>query len=451
MKKTFVLRTEATLASTNPTLRFGNDNTIVIPMAILQNLYRYQGLPEKQRLAAKFIEYIDQIPEKELLSEIGYRQQNGSYLRIVDNNPLTEEVENMVDFSRLDKRVYQVCLDLKKVGHPNVILISKNPTIRLKARQLGIEAQMFKDEIFPSPKDQYNGFVEISMSQTSLDKMYQNGEIPIKEVYQYGMNAWLENEFVKITTETSHGIGRYSNGKILPLKYSRKLPNGYRALNAEQTMLWECLLAPPEIAPLVVVKGAAGTGKTYCSIAMALERLRNYSNTEVYDQILVASPTVTVSNERIGYLPGDIDEKVGPYLGGIMDNLKAIFREQAPEEDNSKLKDRAQELFERGLIEIQPIGFLRGRTIPRTVFIIDETQNIKPSDIQDIVTRAAKGSKFIFLGDPDQINNPELNSRYNGLVYLSEKMKGNALCWQVTLNSEKSIRGDLAQAALKIL
>ena len=260
-----------------------------------------------------------------------------------------------------------------------------------------------------------------------------------------------ENEFLIIKTECSSGLGRYTNGKIVQLQHNERLPQGCRALNIEQKMLWECLLAPPEIAPLVVVKGAAGTGKTYCSIAMALDKLKGYSEEELYDQILVATPTVTVSGENIGYLPGDIEDKVGPYLGGIMDNLKAFFRERNKDYDNLQLRQCAEELFERGFIEIQPIGFLRGRTIPKTVFIIDETQNIRPSDIQDIVTRAAKGSKFIFLGDPDQINNPELNTRYNGLVYLSEKMKGNALCWQITLNSEKSIRSNLAQEALKIL
>lgn len=452
MEKTFVLRTEAILASVDATLRFGGDNTIVIPMAILQNLYRYRGMPEKQKLAAQFIDYIDTIPQAQLLSAKGYQQKNGSFLKVQDNSKtLDEKIVRMEDFSNLDKRVYQLCLDLRKQGCPNVILISKNPTIRLKACELGIEAQMFKDEIFPSPKEQYKGYLMVATSQTVLSKLYQEGGFSVKEIYQYEKMEWFENEFVNIQTESSHGIGRYTEGKIVPLTYSKKLPNGYKALNVEQSMLWECLLAPPEIAPLVVVKGAAGTGKTYCSLAMALDKLRNYGNEELYDQILVGSPTVTVSNESIGYLPGDIDEKVGPYLGGIMDNLKAIFRRADPESDNRDLKDKAQELFDRGFIEIQPIGFLRGRTIPNTVFIIDETQNISPSDIQDIVTRAAQGSKFIFLGDPTQINNPDLNVRYNGLVYLSEKMKGNALCWQVTLNSEKSVRSKLAQEALLIL
>jgi len=455
MTKTFVLRTEAVLSSANSTLRFGDDNTIVIPMAILENLYKYKGLPEKQKLASDFIEYIESISMQELLSERGYKQKNGSYLRVVDNKlEINSKIGLLQNISTLDRRVYQVCFDLQESETKNrVILISKNPTIRLKAEKIGIEAQPFKDELFPAPVDQYKGYLDVYASQTVVSKMFSEGKISVNEIYNGNTIDWMENMFLIIHTETTSALGRFTNGKIVPLKYSKKLPNGYKALNLEQTMLWECLLTPPEEAPLVVVKGAAGTGKTFCSLAMALEKLKRYSNTDyaLYDQILVASPTVTVSNESIGYLPGDIDDKVGPYLGGIMDNLKAIFREKNPEFNNAELKTTARMLFEDEDIEIQPIGFLRGRTIPYMCFIIDETQNIRPSDIKDIVTRAAKGSKFIFLGDPSQVNNPELNSRYNGLVYLSERMKNNPLCWQVTLNSEKSVRGDLAQAALEIL
>ena len=208
-------------------------------------------------------------------------------------------------------------------------------------------------------------------------------------------------------------------------------------------------MAPPDIAPLVVVKGAAGTGKTFCSLAYSLEHLKKYGSNGLYNQILVGTPVEY--GEDIGYLPGDISSKVSPVLGGIYDNLKTMFREKNPEADNAMLQDQCEEVFERKFIEIQVIGFLRGRTIPYTCFIIDETQNVLPSDIKKIVTRAAKGSKFIFLGDPEQIGNPELNSRYNGLVYLSEKLKGNNLCWQVTLDSQKSVRSELAQVALNVL
>ena len=453
MKKVFVLRTEALLAAKNPTLRFGDDNTIVVPMAILQNLYRYKGVPEKMSMASKFIEYIDSIPQDELLSEQGFKQENGSYLRIVDNGTIEQTIANLADFSRLDHRVFQVCKDLK-ANHERVILISRNPNIRLKGNQLGINTELFKDEIFPKPCDQYKGMVAVFMSNDSIEKLFSDETgVPVEEVYQYKNFEWIENEFVAIESESSKAIGRYTNGRIVRLKYDKNIPGGHKALNVEQTMFWEALLTPPEEAPLVVTKGVAGTGKTYCSLAMALDGLdkKGDKNKRRYKQIIVATPTVTVSDENIGFLPGEIQDKVGPYLGGILDNLKEILRPRFPDYTNAQLKKKAQEYIDRGDIEIQPIGFIRGRTITNTVFIIDETQNIKPCDIKDIVTRSAEGSKFIFLGDPDQVNNPELNSRYNGLVYLSEKMKGNPHTFQITLNSKKSVRSNLAQEALDIL
>ena len=453
MKKVFVLRTEALLAAKDPTFRFGDDNTIVVPMAILQNLYRYKGVPEKMNMASRFVEYIDSLPQNDLLSEEGFKQENGSYLRIVDNGPIEQEIANLADFSRLDHRVFQVCKDLKKKSK-KVILISRNPNIRLKGNQLGIDTELFKDEIFPKPCDQYKGIVEVFMPGSSLEKMFTDERgVPVEEVYQYENFEWIENEFVEIVSDTSKAIGRYTNGRIVRLKYDKKIPGGHKALNVEQVVFWESLLMPPDIAPLVVTKGVAGTGKTYCSLAMALNAIEKKGDKkkQTYKQIIVATPTVTVANEELGFLPGEIDDKVGPYLGGIVDNLKEILRPKFPDFTNAELKKKAMEFFERGDIEIQPIGFLRGRTIPNTVFIIDETQNIKPCDIKDIVTRSAEGSKFIFLGDADQVNNPALNSRYNGLVYLSEKMKGNPHTFQITLNSKKSVRSPLAQEALDTL
>ena len=446
--KVFVLRTEAILASEDAPIRFDGDNMVVIPMAILENLYRYDGLTEKKKIASDFCEYISSFNQKELLSQKGAKQQNGSMIRVVDNRHIYEKIENTNNLTQLDKRVFQVCLDLQE-EEDQVILISQNPVIRIKAFELGIKAEPFKDEIFPKPEDQFTGHVNVYTSQTELNKLFREGYVPIKSMYDYNKIDWIENLFVNIKTESSSALGRYTDGRIVPLEYSQKLPNGYKALNAEQKMLWECLMAPPEIAPLVVVKGAAGTGKTFCSLAYALEHVRKFSSGDLYNQILVGTPVEY--GEKIGYLPGDISAKISPLLGGIYDNLKSIFREKNPDLSNMEINDQCDEIFERGYIEIQVIGFLRGRTIPYTCFIIDETQNVKPDIIKNIVTRAAKGSKFIFLGDPNQIGNPDLNSRYNGLVYLSEKLKGNSLCWQVTLSSEKSVRSELAQVALNVL
>lgn len=447
--KIFVLRTESILSSTKSTLKFDSDNCVVIPMAILENLYRYEGLTEKKKLARTFCnEYISSFSKKELMSKEGAKQVNGSRIRLVDNGEISENIEKMNNLSMLDKRVFQVCYSLKAENH-QVILISQNPVIRFKAYELGIKAEPFKDEIFPLPKDQYKGFISAETSKTDFDKFFQEDSIPVKSIYKANSIEWIENMFVNIVCGNNSTIGRYTGGKIVPLIYSKRIPNGYKALNIEQLMLWECLMAPPEKAPLVVVKGAAGTGKTFCSLAYALEHLKKFGTNGLYNQILVGTPVEY--GENIGYLPGDISSKVSPVLGGIFDNLESIFREKNPEADNLMIQDQCDEIFERKFIQIQVIGFLRGRTIPNKCFIIDETQNVAPDDIKKIVTRAAKGSKFIFLGDPEQFGNPELNERYNGLVYLSEKFKGDSLCWQITLDSKKSVRGDLAKTALNVL
>lgn len=448
MKKEFVLSLEAVVSAEHITLGFDSDNDVTIPMSVLEEVYNYNGLPEKKLVASRFLEYVDSLDMKELIGK-GVRQENGSILRVVDNGKIDAKLNS---FPMNEKRVIQVCLDRKKNSKSEVILIHLNPAMRMKAARIGINSEPWKDEIFPAPENQYMGRVKVSVSQTVLDEFYQKGEISIKDIYESKKIDWKENLFVVFESETgAGGIGRYTRNKILPLQYyNKKTENICKADNVEQKMLLECLLAPPEIAPLVVVKGAAGTGKTFCTLSVALEKLARYSKDGVYSQVLVGTPVVTIE-EDIGFLPGTIEEKVGPYLGGVRDNLRMIFKEKAPEKDNAQLESDADFLFRKEFIKIQSIGHLRGRSIPFTMFIVDETQNIQPKILLDIVTRAAKGTKIVLLGDPTQVNKPGLNTRRNGLVYVSEKMKGHSLCWQVTLNSEKSIRSDLAQEALKIL
>ncbi len=451
MKKEFVLSLEAIVSAEHITLGFDSDNDVTVPMVVLEEVYNYNGLPEKKLVASRFLEYIDSFELKELIGK-GVKQENGSILRVVDNGKIDIKLNNFPTSPFNERRVIQVCLDRKKNSKSEVILIHPNPSMRMKAAKIGINSEPWKDEIFPAPENQYMGRVKVSVSQTVLDEFYSNGEISIKDIYESRKIDWKENLFVVFESETgAGGIGRYTRGKIVSLQYyNKKTENVCKADNVEQKMLLECLLAPPEIAPLVVVKGAAGTGKTFCTLSVALEKLAGYSKDSVYSQILVGTPVVTIE-EDIGFLPGTIEEKVGPYLGGIRDNLRMIFKEKAPEKDNAELETDVDYIFKKGFIRIQSIGHLRGRSIPFTMFIVDETQNIQPKILLDIVTRAAKGTKIVLLGDPTQVNKPGLNTRRNGLVYISEKMKGHSLCWQVTLNSDKSIRSDLAQEALKIL
>lgn len=448
MKKEFILGVEECLADANITLSFDGDNDVTIPLVVLESLYNYNGEGEKKVLASKLIDYIKTF-SYEKISTIGCKQRNGSTLRVVDNGPINKKLKDLHNASTISKRIFQVCFD-RRSDDREVILISQNPAIGIQAADMHIKSQPLKEKIFPPLSEQYTGRCEGSISQTLMDQFHENGKISCKDVYEHEKIDWQENMFVTLRSETGNSlVGRYTMGEIVKLKYAKKT-DSCRPINNEQRFLLEALEAPPEEVPIVIVKGEAGTGKTYCTLSVALNHLAQYSDKNTYTQILVAAPTVTI-DEDLGYLPGEIDEKVGPYLGGIKDNLAMIFRNKNKDLDNQKLDMNVKYLFERKFISIQPIGFLRGMSIQQSIFIIDECQNIKPNILRDIVTRAGKGTKLVLLGDPSQVNKPGLNTSKNGLVYVSEKFKGNALCYQVMLNADKSVRSELAKEALKVL
>lgn len=461
MKKTFVLLTEATLSSEKSTLNFGGDNNIVIPQAVVERIYHYDKSPEKATIASRFVNYISMFSMKDLMSPRGVKQSNGSSLRIMDCGEISPEVNKLHDVNYLYKRSFQVCLDLIKSSKCPVILISQNPGVRLNAEKLGIPSQEFKDEIFPLPRDQYKGRAEVFAAKSAIDKLYADRFLPINAIYQYNKIAWHENMFVTISSEGSSTIARYTDGKLVPLMYQDNA--AFKPENAEQQMFMECLLAPPDIAPLVIVKGGAGTGKTYCALASALHTLASYGPVNTYEQILVSAPAVTI-DENLGFLPGDIDAKVSPYINGVQNNLIEIFKHSGGKfkKDKDKDKEKARvtrkeckesvnDLFGKGLIEIQAIGYLRGSSIVDTFYFIDEVQNIKPEIMKDIITRLSRGSKLVLAGDPTQVNTPGLNERRNGLVYASEKFKDISKCWQIELDSKKTVRSELALIAQEVL
>ena len=437
MPKTFVLRTHALLSSRRSTLNFGNDNEIVIPMTIIDEIRDMKKESfEKRRIARELLEYLNSFDMKELTSEQGVKQKNGSYLRIVKN--YTDINVEMEGLNSSAKRTLQVCLGLMEAGK-NVILVSNNLALQIKAKILGIKAESFKDEIFPSLNDQYAGRAVVHVRDDILNDFFRNGNCDVEEIFEKDMKVY-ENQFFIILSpdETRSALGQLKGKKICKLKYLEECPYGVKPKNVGQKFMIEALLN--DECPLVIIKGSAGTGKTFITLACGLSET---TDNKKYERILV---TRSVSaTEQYGYLPGDIEEKLSPYLAGIKDNLSILINGNK----NSKNKEDGSYFFEKNTIQIQAIGFLRGRSIVNTYFIIDETQNIEPDILKSIVTRAGEGSKFIFLGDPTQIDNPDLNERYNGLVYLSEKMKGKSV--QVSLLEEEYVRSKLAKEAAKIL
>lgn len=444
MSKVFVLRTHALLSSRGSTQKFGNDNEIVIPVAVIDELRKMKHESfEKGRIARDLLEYINSFNTDELMSKKGVEQSNGSILRVCTNfNDVEVKIEGL---SNPEKRTLQTCLGIINEEKKQVVLVTNNLSLQLKAKSLGIKAESFKDEIFPKLSEQYTGREEIFTRDDIIDGFYTNGFMNISDIFENQKRSFIENQFFVIKSENKSALGILKDGKIVKLKTQKANPYGIKAKNVGQKFMLEALL--DQDCPLVIIKGNAGTGKTFCTLAAGLEETEN---NQKYSRILVTR-SVTAS-EQYGFLPGDIEEKLSPYLAGIKDNLAILLHGSKNKTNkNDQFYEDGTSYFERGVVQIQAIGFLRGRSIVDTYFIIDETQNIEPDTIKSIVTRAAEGSKFIFLGDPTQIDNPNLTERYNGLVYLSEKMKGNPMCVQVTLTDNESVRSELAREAAKIL
>lgn len=453
MSKVFVLRTHALLSSRRSTLKFGDDNEIVIPLTVLDEIriIRKESF-EKGRIARDLLEYINSFPADELMSEKGVKQENGSILRISNNfDSIQVKMDNL---NSSEIKTLQTCLGINQKEKKMVILVTNNLSLQFKAKVLGIKAESLKDEVFPRFSEQYTGRMEIFVSDDIIDSFFENGYVNPEDILDSIKEQIYENQyFIMRSYSGKSAIGKYLNGSIQTLDFQKVFPYGVKPKNVGQRFMLEALL--DDDIPLVIIKGSAGTGKTFCTLAVGLEKTFNGKENK-YSRILVTR-SVTAT-EQYGFLPGDIEEKLSPYLAGVKDNLSILCNSKKGSEkddydihNEKPIKENGDFFFESQLIQIQAIGFLRGRSIVDTYFIIDETQNIEPDTIKSIVTRAGNGSKFIFLGDPTQIDNPNLTERYNGLVYLSEKMKGNPMCAQVTLSEEESVRSMLAREAAKIL
>lgn len=452
MSKVFVLRTHALLSSRRSVLKFGDDNTIVIPLVVLDELRTLKKESyEKGQIARDLLEYINSFPTDEIMSKEGVLQENGSILRISNN--YSDISVNIEGLTNPERRTLQTCLGIMQEEKRKVILVTNNLSLQLKAKFLKIKAESFKDETFPRLGEQYTGREEIYTRDDIIDLFYQNKFIEVEDVFNNSEIEFIENKFFVINSpQNKSALGIFKKGRIVMLNHQNAHPYGIRTKNVGQKFMLEALL--DDECPLVVIKGNAGTGKTFCTLAVGLDEVLEQKK---YSRILVTR-SVTAT-EQYGFLPGDIEEKLSPYLAGIKDNLSILINGSKNKEKNSQRGFEAEDenyedgsyYFERNVVQIQAIGFLRGRSIVDTYFIIDETQNIEPDTIKSIVTRAAEGSKFIFLGDPTQIDNPNLTERYNGLVYLSEKMKGNPMCAQISLSDDESVRSKLAREAAKIL
>ncbi|MEY8001031.1 PhoH family protein [Clostridium sp. Mt-5] len=458
MKKTYVLDTNVILYSSGAILSF-EDGDVVIPEVVLEELDGFKkdknDLGANARHAARLI---DGFRKKGKLNS-GVQLPSGGKFR-VEMNHYDVELPPAWDKSKPDNRIMQVCKGLKEQGE-NVCLITKDIFERIKADIINIDVEDFYEKVVPEDESQYTGRIDVYTSKQNIASFYRDKYIEAdkitcynEETEKYFAPVLYVNEFIIIhcfDQPRQTALGRFDGKKIVQLYFKGSSPLGINPRNVGQKFMLEALLTDAEKAPLVIIKGPAGTAKTFFSLAVGLHNMMEEDNRK-YRKMLVCRPNVTM-DEDIGFLPGTEQEKIFPFMRPILDNLEILVDSDEKEryKNEKELEDKVMELFDRRIITTEAVGYLRGRSITKNWLVVDEAQNLTPKQVKAIITRVGAGTKLLLIGDPEQIDQAFLDSRSNGLCYASEKMKGSHLCYQVTLKHDECERSPLAYEASKRL
>lgn len=438
--KLFVLDTNVVLHDSGCLGQF-EENDLAVPIAVLEELDRFKkGNEDIHFQAREFLRRLDDLTG-DVLSDAGASLGDGlGTIRVILGAELDERVRVSFQQDTMDHRILNTAVRLTD-QHPDrqVILLSKDTNLRMKAKSLGLIAQDYTADKVADIQRLYKGMRTVEgVPEDMISAFYQDGgglvpadELPIVEHPQPHENFILRNGSMSV-------LATYRPGEHAYARIKKHSAYGIWPRNAEQSFALEALLN--DDIKLVTLAGTAGTGKTLLALAAALERRKNYR------QILLARPVVPLSNRDLGFLPGDIEAKLDPYMQPLYDNLSVIRNELG---DDDPQAQKIQQMRESEKLLVTPLAYIRGRTLQRIFFIVDEAQNLTPHEVKTIITRAGEGTKIVLTGDIHQIDQPYLDSRSNGISYLIHRMVGQKLYAHVTL--EKGERSQLAELASALL
>ena len=439
-KKIFVLDTSVILYNHNAINSF-DDNDVVIPITVLEELDNFKkGNETKNFEAREFIRIMDRLSTKGTLQD-WIQLENpklGMFKVQMNENPVKDlNAVNIFGDDKPDHRILNaaICLKEEKPTH-KVILVSKDVNLRIKAKSLNIPAEDFETGKIKDVDTLYSGISLLENADSNaINKIYAHG---MCDAADFGINDPIPNHYFILRNNKSSVLTFY-NPVLEKIERVEKRP-AYKILprNAEQVFALHAITN--KNIKLVTLQGVAGTGKTLLALAGALDQKRNFK------QIYLARPIVPLSNKDIGYLPGDIKSKLNPYMEPLWDNLKFIQNQYSEKDKEFK---RIIEALESEKLLIQPLAYIRGRSISNICFIVDEAQNLTPHEVKTIITRAGEGTKIIFTGDIYQIDTPYLDSQSNGLSYLIDKIKHHEIYAHIRL--EKGERSELANLANELL
>ena len=437
-KKIFVLDTSVILHDHN-VLDCFEENDIAIPITVLEELDNFKrGNDTKNYEAREFIRILDRLSNAYTLQDwIPINGEEKGKFRIILENDTNEADAVKIFGNKNDHHILNAALSLKNSAKDSkVILVSKDINLRLKAKALNITAEDFETGKIDRDSTLYTGkqLVE-NVESDYINKLYKQGNISDTSVIK---NKLIANGFYIMKNGKSSVLSYYNPLDDCLERVEKQYVYGIKPRNAEQTFALHALLNPD--IKLVTLQGVAGTGKTLLALASALEQHN------LYHQIVLARPIVPLSNKDIGYLPGNADEKINPYMQPLFDNLKFIKNQFG---QNEKKYRKIEEMEDEGKLNISALAFIRGRSLSNVIFIVDEAQNLTPHEVKTIITRAGENTKIIFTGDVFQIDTPYLDEQSNGLSYLIDRLKGNELFAHITL--EKGERSELANLANELL
>ena len=421
--KIFVLDTNVILHDSSCIHQF-QEHDVVIPITVIEELDQFKkGSGTINYHAREFVRALDELSGDKLFGngvKIGPSRGN---IIIRLEQPFHEDIAHNYSPGKPDHHILNTAYRLAQENSSRqVILVSKDVNLRMKAKSVGIVAQDYFTDHVKDPAALYSGHrIEENVPAELIENIYREPfEIPA-DLLQI-KNHCTSNEYLIMRNGKKSALAMFDSQQQLLRRIDKKQAYGIMPRNAEQIFALDALTNPD--IQLVTLTGKAGTGKTLLALAGALERRKNYR------QIFIARPVVPLSNKDIGYLPGDIQSKLDPYMQPLYDNL-GVIQNQFSESDtkNKKIKEF---LVDEKLV-ISPLSYIRGRSLVHIYFIVDEAQNLTPHEVKTIITRAGEGTKMVFTGDIFQIDHPYLNTYSNGLSYLIEKMHGQPLYAHVIL------------------
>lgn len=438
-KKIFVLDTSVILFAHDSIVNFA-EHDVGIPITVLEELDQFKkGNDTKNFEAREFIRLLDKLAKDQNLNDwIPLNgKTKGSFKVILDSDTFVDATK-VFDDNKNDHRILNAALTIKKQEvKRKVILVSKDINLRLKAKSLELHSEDYETGKIKNVHTLTPGKSELeNVNSEHIDELFKKHKIDRKTILK--RKKFPANNYFILKSEKNSVLGYYNTKEDTVEKVDKNTLYGIKPKNAEQTFAMHAMLNPD--IKLVSINGVAGTGKTLLALASALEQRKNFK------QIYLARPVVPLSNNDIGYLPGDIKSKLNPYMEPLWDNLKLI---QHQFNESDKEFTRITDMVNQEKLMITPLAYIRGRSLSNIFFIVDEAQNLTPHEVKTIITRAGENTKIVFTGDIYQIDTPYLDSQSNGLSYLIDRIKDHPMFAHITL--EKGERSELANLANELL